>query len=525
MNLDGLLIGKYTIELNKILPAKINKISQISDNEFLFQIRSKGKNEQLFISVQSKSYRFHISNLKYNTSFEPSSFLMILRKYLTQSILFGIEQLNGDRVVCLKFQALNNLKDKVTYYLYLEFFGKYTNIILVNQDNKIIDCLKKTSLTNNRILFPQAAYTQSFNHEKKNLFKDQSSKLEEYNGISKLIADLNLSSKEIYSKLMNSNKIYYYPSLEKFHLIPFSDTQCLEYDLFEAMDKIYFQDENRKRINEISGNISHFVKKELEKSNKKLVKLNSSLKEAQDLDKYKRCADLLYAYHFQLKDYIKVAELTDFDGNNIKIELDSKYTIKENAKRYYKKYTKAKTALHMIAEQIEKTKKSIHYFNEISDQLEFIQLEDALEIAEELNLNSKKQIKSNRKKQPNFLILEIDNVIIYVGKNNIQNDYITNKISKKHYLWFHVKDFHGSHVVVNQSEVSEEILRLCASLAAYYSKARYSSSIPVNYCLLKQLKATRGNALGMVFLGNYKTIYIDINEKELIETIEKFKTN
>ncbi len=102
---------------------------------------------------------------------------------------------------------------------------------------------------------------------------------------------------------------------------------------------------------------------------------------------------------------------------------------------------------------------------------------------------------------------------------------ITNKLSKKHYLWFHVKDFHGSHVVVNQSEVNESILRLCASLAAYYSKARYSSSIPVNYCLLKQLKATRGNQLGMVFLGNYKTIYIDIDEKELLSIIEQYKVN
>ncbi len=525
MNLDGLLIGKYTLELKKYLPAKINKISQISENEFSLQIRNNGTNHQLFISTQSRSYRFYLSSLKYNTSFEPSSFLMVLRKYLTQSILLDVEQLNGDRVVKLEFETLNNLKDKVRYNLYLELFGKYTNIVLVNQDNKIIDCLKRTSISSNRILHPQAIFTNSFNEEKFDLFKNQSYEIDNYNGISKIISNLNLSPKELYTKIMDSNTIYYYPSLNKFHLIPFSDSECIKYELFEAMDKIYYQDENKKRINEISGNIHQYVKKELDKSTKKLVKLNTSLNDATNLDQYKEYGDLLYAYHHELKDHSTFASICNFNGDEVKIELDPKYTIKENAKMYYKKYAKSKTALNMISQQIEKTQESIQYFSEIQDQLAYIQLEDALEIAEELKLNTKKQIKQNKKKQPNFLMLDIDNVKIYVGKNNIQNDYITNKLSKKHYLWFHVKDFHGSHVVVNQSEVNESILRLCASLAAYYSKARYSSSIPVNYCLLKQLKATRGNQLGMVFLGNYKTIYIDIDEKELLSIIEQYKVN
>lgn len=526
MNLDGILIYRYVLELQKQLPIKINKLHQINEHAFIFQVRSQKTNKQLLISLDNDSYRIHFTDKKYTTSFEPTSFLMLLRKYLTQSVITNISQPAGDRVVVLEIETLNNLKDKVKYYLYIELFGKYTNMILVNQENKIIDCLKRNNISASRILFPNAIFEPTHNQNKTSIFENSHLELSNYNGLSKIIKDellyCNLSVADFSKAIINSETIYYYPEKSVFHLIPLTHLN-IEYEVYplhQALDIIYNSQETKRQINEISGNIYKHVKKELDKANKKLIKLNSTLETAKNYDINRQFGEILYA-NSHITTRLNEISLLDFEGQQVTIPLDIKYDIKENAHRYFKKYTKNKVAVAIIQQQIQNTLQSIQYYETIQAQLAISNINDAYEIGEELKINTKKNIKSTKQKHPNFLKINIDNVEIYVGKNNIQNDYITNKLSKKHYLWFHVKDYHGAHVVVNQSEVNEKILRICAMLAAYYSKARYSSSIPVNYCLLKQLKATRGNHLGMVFLGSYKTIHIDIDTQLMTSLINK----
>ncbi len=526
MHLDGILLYRYVLELQKQLPIKINKLHQINEQAFLFQVRSQQTNHQLLISLDNDSYRIHYTNKKYTTSFEPTSFLMLLRKYLTQSVITNISQPAGDRVVVLEIETLNNLKDKVKYYLHIELFGKYTNMILVNDTNKIIDCLKRNSISTSRVLFPNAIFEATYNKNKFSIFENNHLELSHYNGLSKVIKDeilyRHLTIKKFSDAIINSDTIYYYPEKAVFHLIPLThfNMEYETYPLHHALDIIYASQESKRQINEISGNIYKYVKKELDKANKKLIKLNATLASAKNYDINRQFGEILYA-NCHINTHNNQISLLDFEGNQVTIPLDIKYDIKENARRYFKKYTKNKVAVEIIQQQIQNTLQSIQYYETIQAQLAISNINDAYEIGEELKINTKKNIKTTKQKHPNFLKINIDNVEIYVGKNNIQNDYITNKLSKKHYLWFHVKDYHGAHVVVNQSEVNEKILRICAMLAAYYSKARYSSSIPVNYCLLKQLKATRGNHLGMVFLGSYKTIYIDIDTNLITSLIEK----
>ena len=188
----------------------------------------------------------------------------------------------------------------------------------------------------------------------------------------------------------------------------------------------------------------------------------------------------------------------------------------------YQKYNKSKNAQIIVAEQIELCKNEIAYFELLEAQLEQANFNDAKEIRQELANKGymKHQQSKIRKKKPQipaFLTYVVDDVKIHVGKNNIQNDYLTWKQAKKTDIWMHVKDMHGSHVIIDSDDPSETVIRAAAMLAAYYSKGRNSSSVPVNYTPVKQLKKVPNSALGFVAIGNYKTIYIDPEEDAVNE--------
>ena len=177
----------------------------------------------------------------------------------------------------------------------------------------------------------------------------------------------------------------------------------------------------------------------------------------------------------------------------------------------------------VLKQQIENCKKEIDYFTQLEEQLMHCSIEDAMEIREELTqqkILKPKNIKKKKKNKPNILHLKFDNYDIYAGKNNIQNNYITHRLAHKQDLWFHVKDYHGSHVLLKSEEYNEENIRLCANLSAYFSKGKESSSVPVDYCTVSQLKKVPGSKIGFVTMKSYKTIYID-PEPEKIETIIK----
>lgn len=546
MALDGIILNQICKELNEVVPSKINKIQQVSDTEILFTIRANNQNYKLLISAHSTYNRIHLTNHTYVTPEVPHSFIMVLRKHISGAIITSIEQQGLDRVLKITLQARDELGDIHDIFMYIELMGKYANIILVNNENKVIDALKRIPPFENsvRTIHPGAQFIPvAIQKEKENPFLAKEYDIEnsftkQFHGVSPMLSDeihyrLNHHENwnEIMKEIQSSKDLYVYEQgTLLFHIIELkhlnSEAKVLKLQM--GMDQLYFDQEEKIHIKEQSGDIFKVVRQELKKSRNKLVKLEKTLEDAYDLEQYRVYGDLLYSYAYQYTQKLKSVTLPSFDNDEeIVIPLDEKLDIKQNAKKYYQKYQKSKTAQVEVAKQIELTLENIQYFENLDIQLEQANFQDAEEIREELSdkgfMRKKKQrIRNKKKKKPNFLTLEIDDYQIYVGKNNLQNDYVTFKQSRKDYTWFHAKDLHGSHVVVNQENIREDVLRIAAMLAAYYSQGRTSSSVPINYCLIKQLRKPNKANLGFVTLTSYKTIYIDPDENKILNLIDKF---
>ncbi|MDF9823669.1 putative ribosome quality control (RQC) complex YloA/Tae2 family protein [Breznakia sp. PF5-3] len=548
MALDGLVLHQITKKLETLVPAKVNKIQQISNDEIIFTLRSNQRNHKLMISCHSVYNRIHITNREYQTMEIPNNFLMVLRKHIDRSIITQIKQLGLDRILQFTIEVKDDLSDYHNYYLYVELMGKYANLILVNHENKIVDALKRIPAfeNNSRTIHPGATYTPPKPHDGKSnpftasTFDENESLVKQFHGFSPLLSDEVLyrtKEGENFTDIMNEIKHSYQLFLHHkqddilYHLIELKHLN-LPYEAFEimeGMDELYYKKEEKVRIKQQSGDIYKTVRYELKKNRKKLGKLIHTLEDANALDIYRLYGDLLYAYSEYHHQHKKEVILPSFETDEeYKIPLDEKISVKQNAKKYYQKYNKSKTAQIEVAKQIEKTKRIIQYFENIEVQLNQANLEDAIEIKEELanqGFMRKTNYKIRKKKKevkPHFLTLCIDNTYIYVGKNNIQNEYITFKQAKRDDTWLHVKDMHGSHVVITDSTPSEKILRIAAQFAAYYSQGKESSSVPVNYCLIRQLKRPNKAAMGFVTLTNYKTIYIDPDRMEIQALVKQY---
>lgn len=548
MALDGLLLYKIQNEIKKILPAKINKIYMISNTEIFFQLRSQGKKQNLLISCHSIYNRINITEKDYPTPEEPNNFVMFLRKHLDGATIFQIEQTDYDRYLTFSIATRNEIGDKVILYLSVELMGKYANVILYNEENKIMDVLKRIPPfeNNRRILQPGATFKlpdaqnnklDPFTCPALNIDMDLSRQLQ---GFSPLLGkevkyrlEKGQTFQEIMQEIQESNFLYITSLQEEnqFHCIPLTHLQksykC--YPIMEGLDVLYYHKEEKDRIKQLTGDLFKLVRRELKHHRQKLPRLNASLEEALDCDKWREYGDYLQPYSYQVKKGQTEITFERYDGEGtITIPLDPKLDGLGNAKKYFQKYNKGKKGQIHILEQIELCEKEIEYFEGIEQQLEMASVLDAKEIREELaklgyckSYVSKIRKKKKKENIPNITSIHLKNgITLTFGKNNIQNEYLTFKYASKNDTWFHAKDYHGAHVVINTSDPDEETLRLAANFAAYFSKGQFSSSVPVNYCLVKQLKRVPGTKPGFVSLTNYKTIYIDPDHEAILDLIE-----
>lgn len=535
MALDGILLSKITHEIHQYLPARINKIYQISSTEILLQLNTNQGKKNLMISCHSIYNRITLSDRSFPTPNEPSNFVMLLRKHLESSKIINITQGGLDRWVRLDCDAHNELGDSVTFYLYIELMGKYANLIFCNQDYKILDALKRIPPfeSNKRTLQPGALFKEAeVQLDKENPFNASTvntdrTLVSQFHGFSPLLAkeiEYRLPSQsfeEIMSEIKASTSLYIHETEKDilFHCIPLTHLgQSVKKPLLLGLDTLYVQKEEKERIRDIAGDIYRFVRRALKHQKQKLPKLIQSYEEALDCEKWREFGDYLFAnQHLETKG-LKEITLTSWDDTPILIPLDPKLDIKGNAKKCFQTYNKRKKGQLHLEEQISICKKEIAYFEGLEEQLEFTNFKDTLEINQELitlGYIKEKKVKSKKVKKkkevlPNITKWILDNgVTLSFGKNNLQNEALTFKIAKKSDLWFHAKDYHGAHVTLDTLEPDEDTLRLAAMVAAYFSKGRYSSSVPVNYCSVKSLKKIPGAKPGMVALSSYKTIYID----------------
>ena len=535
MALDGIILHKLITPVQDILPARVQKVYQVSTTEILFQLHGKQGKSQLFISCHSVYNRILLTNKNYPTPLEPNNFIMVLRKYLEGSTIESCFQAGLDRWCTFTVSHRNMLGDKETLRIIVELVGKYANLILVDPEDKIIDVLKRIPPFENskRILMPNATFVPMEAQDKKDPFKEHVvdssvSLVKQFAGFSPLLAreaEFRMSLGQSFSSIMqsieDSNALYVaeeHPEIN-FHVIPLTHLgKVKQYPLMEGFESLYAQSEEKERIKQIAGDVYHVAKKELKHQSTKLPRLQKEYDTALDCDKYRLYGDLLYTYGITDTKGKQDIQLENYeDGKMITVPLDPKLDGNQNAKKAYTKYTKLKKGQTYLQEQIAICQNEIDYFTGVLEQLDIADFDTALEIKQELiklGYMKEKQKSNKRKKkkesEPNITtVTSPSGISVSYGKNNLQNEYLTWHKARKEEIWLHAKEYHGAHVIIHAPEADEATLRFAANLAAYYSSGRNSSSVPVNYCKVRQLIKIPGARPGMVQLTNYKTIYID----------------
>ena len=543
MALDGILLSKIKEDIESYLPIRINRIIQLSKDEIVFNIHGNNTRTNLVMSFHSIYNHISLSNKNYTSYNEPNNFVMILRKYLQNGFIYKIEQFSYDRYFLMHIRNRDDLYDEKEYILSIELMGKYANLILIDKEtNKIIDALKKIPPyeNNKRTILSGAIFTLADNQNKKDPFESNDidfneSLVKQLQGFSKQLENEvryrlsnNHNYQDIIKEIKNSHNIYLSRKNDEFeyHIIPLNHLglEFEKYNIEDGLNEIFYNRDEKERVKDVSEDLFKLVKRQIKHFNTKIIKLNKSLEDALNLEEDKIRGDLLYTYSSLEDKGLNEIEVDDYDGNKTIIKLDPKLSIKANANKYYQVYQKKRKGKIYIDEQIEIAQKQLEYFNSLQEQLDFANYQDSLIIKEELirngYLKEKQHNKQKKKKKINLYRIELENnIYITFGKNNLQNDYLTFDYARNDYTWFHAKDYHGAHIVINTDNPNEEMIRICANLAAYYSKGRYSSSVPVDYTLVKNLKKVKGMPSGFVTMKTYKTIYIDPFEDKTLSII------
>ncbi|AIK39156.1 MULTISPECIES: Rqc2 family fibronectin-binding protein [Bacillus] len=557
MAFDGLFTRAITHEIaNSLQTGRISKIYQPSKYEVLLHIRANGKNQKLLISAHPTYARMHLTNQSYDSPALPPMFCMLLRKHLEGGFIEKIEQIDLERIIQITVRSRNEIGDESLKTLVIEIMGRHSNIILVDaKTNIILDSLKHVSLAVNRhrTVYAGAEYVAPPAQHKINPLQIETQDefirpldflagnmdkqlVGAFMGISPLFA------KEVVKKavMVNEHALseafftlqkpmqahQYEPTMitangkEFFYLFPLTHLKGHNktfLSVSELLDRFFFGKAERDRVKQQAHDLERFMHNEKAKNEKKLIKLQKTLQDAGKADKYQLFGELLTANMYALKKgdkEIEVVNYYDENGGTVKITLDPLKTPSENAQRYFQKYQKAKNSVAIVKEQIEKTNEEILYFDSLLQQMEAASSKDIEEIREELAEEGymRNRKSKNTKKKTSKPILDkyisTDGTEILVGKNNKQNDYLTTKFARRDEIWLHTKDIPGSHVVIRSLEPTEETLLEAAKLAAYYSKAKDSSSVPVDFTKIRHVKKPSGAKLGFVTYDNQQTLYV-----------------
>ena len=537
MSFDGVLLHKLIDELQIIKTGRITKINESGDTDFIFTIRANHLNYSLMICLSSLYARIHFTTKHYDTQSSPKSLTMFLRKHIEGYFIEDIYQHQNDRIIIFKLAGYNELRDYQIKYLLCEIMGRYSNLILTDENYKILEVLKKegvsefgrTMLINAKYDYPQSAKLNPFENTTDMPIASPKELCNKFNGVSLLLATYTFRNDAIINNLKSAITMPVRPAIIKgldgkldFYFNPLDYEIVKEFKtISELLDDYYFEADLQAKIRLKTNDLVSFIQKQIKKNEKKLKKLEQDLIEAQNCEDLKLKGELLISYPELKKKEAKIEVFNYYTNEKMVIELDNRYDVITNSQRYYKKYQKTKAACFYIEQQRQIAKDEINYFNILLSQLNNCNINDALEIQQELIDNKYliKQNKTNNKKsKPHFLTYLVDDVLISVGKNNIQNEYITHKLAKASDYWFHVKDASGSHVVIHSDLLNENLIRTAAMLAAYYSDFRDSSSVAVDYTQIRNIKKIPGKRACFVTYSKQKTIYID-PDKTLIESL------
>lgn len=553
MAFDGLFTFSMANELKKLISGRITKIHQPNGLEIVLHIRANGENYKLLCSIHPSYARVHLTEHSIDNPAEPPMFCMLLRKHIEGGFIHAIQTDAFERIITLYIESKNEIGDQVFRKLTVEIMGRHSNVILIDSANeKIIDSLKHLppSMNSYRTVLPGQAYISPPEQHKlnpstitddeiKQFFAEEKTPkevIEQLKGFSSTHAN------ELLYRLKHGDVVQTYRAfldelvqaanptyIEVDKKVYFSPTKLTHLDgqetsyktLSTLLDRVFFARAERDRVKQQAGDLERWLQNEMNKLKLKLKKLQKDLDNASKLDKFQLYGELLMAHLYQFEKGMKEVTVTNYyseDDEQIKIPISERKTPVENAQSYYTKYNKAKNALIMVKEQIDKTTKEIQYFEMLMAQVEQASPADIEEIREELAEQGYLRMRaSKRKKKPTKpspeQFISSTGIAISVGKNNKQNDFLTFKLAKKTDIWLHTKDIPGSHVVIHSNDPDETTLLEAATLSSYFSKARDSSSVPVDYTEIRQVKKPNGSKPGFVIYFEQKTLYITPDEE------------
>lgn len=549
MAFDGLFIHSLLNDVKpKIVNSRLSKIYQPFEQDLVLTFRKDRKNIQLLLSANAQYPRFYITDQTIPNPDKAPTFVMVLRKYLEGSILQSIDQLGVDRIVNFRFSNRNELGDQVQLVLSLELMGRHSNVILYDQKSgRIIDLLKRINPDENRVrlLLPKAKYElpplisgidgfkmtekefaqKALNSDPENfasqiggLDRDDRQELAGY-----LEDDFSYSSFKTFMDQFNkkgafilktpNNKRKIFPYLP-YHLDLIKESS--DPDINHALDSFYQYQANQDWVRQKSSQIERVIKNEHKKLTKKIVKLQKQLDQAENSEGYRIRGEILNANLSQVKPGMTEIELPNYYDNNqpLKIKLDAALSPARNGQKYFTKYKKLRDSIKHVKEQIKIAQDNLNYFDTIQTAIDNAEPQDIDQINEELMNQGyiKKPQKPKRKKkitEKNLNKFRISSgKTVLVGKNNLQNDWLTLKKANKTDIWFHVKNIPGSHVILQSDQATEEDILETAEIAAYFSKAKDSAHVQVDYVQDKRVKKPNGAKPGFVIYTGQNSIEV-----------------
>lgn len=565
MALDGLVVRAIRDELQACIGGRINKIHQPTENDIILHIRAQGQNKRLLLSASPTYPRVHFTEQSSFNPLEAPMFCMLLRKHCEGGVIDAIEQVGMERILQFHIRHRDELGDLSMKMLVIELMGRHSNMVLLDPAaGTVLDGIHHVTpaISSYRVVMPGSRYTAPPEQGKQDpltvtagQFADAMAESGEdkqpaerlvaaFSGISPTIASEIVFRAHAtgcsdglwteFHKLMELvRSSHYSPTIVQgtngktyFSITALASLghDAKVYDSISSCLEEYYGDKaERDTIKQRMADLLKLLQNERNKNVKKLDKLEETLEEAKDADRFRILGELLTASLHTIgkgDKRVEVVNYYDEEQKPITIELDPLLSPSENAQRYFKRYTKSKNSLIAVNEQMGAAREEIRYLETVLQQIGHASLQDIQEIREELmeqgyiRYRGKKSAKRKKNDKPviaNFLSSE--GIPIYVGKNNTQNEYVTNKLAHANDTWLHTKDIPGSHVLIRSNVFGETTLHEAAQLAAYYSQAKSSSSVPVDYTLIRHVRKPNGAKPGFVIYDHQKTLFVtpDVN--------------
>ena len=550
MSFDGFFLHHMVEELRReLVNGRIQKINQPFEQELVLQIRSNRQSHRLLLSAHPVFGRIQLTQTTFENPAQPSTFIMVLRKYLQGALIESIEQVENDRIVEMTVSNKNEIGDHIQATLIIEIMGKHSNILLIDKSShKILEVIKHVGFSQNsyRTLLPGSTYISPPSTESLNPFTIKDEKLFEIlqtqettaKNLQSLFQGLGRDTANELESILVSEKLSTFrnffnqetkPCLTEtsFSPVPFANQVEEPFaSLSDLLDTYYKDKAERDRVKQQASELIRRVENELQKNRHKLKKQEKELLATDNAEEFRQKGELLTTFLHQVPNDQDQVILDNYYTNQpITIALDKALTPNQNAQRYFKRYQKLKEAVKYLTDLIEETKATILYLESVETVLNQAGLEEIAEIREELIqtgfIRRRQREKIQKRKKPEQYLASDGKTIIYVGRNNLQNEELTFKMARKEELWFHAKDIPGSHVVISGNlDPSDEVKTDAAELAAYFSQGRLSNLVQVDMIEIKKLNKPTGGKPGFVTYTGQKTLRVT-PDPEKISSMKK----